>query len=169
MAKFATILRRRWPGLRRGIAFVALLNYLALAVGLPLPSCSYAAMGPDAGSSTPHPCSDHRCGCRSAEQCWKDCCCFSPAEKLAWARRRGITPPVFVVAEPEARPANTPSPVRKSCCSAQPVVVKSCCSAGAAKSTSEEAATAKPPRWISYLSAARCRGMQQAPSGSTCP
>ena len=162
MAKLATILRRRWPGFRRGIALLALVNYVALAAGLPLPSCSYAAIGAEAGSSTPHPCSGHRCGCGSAEQCWKSCCCFSTAEKLAWARRNGITPPSFVVAEPEPRPTGSRSPVRKSCCSAQPVVVKSCCSASAAVSTTEEVVPAKQPRWISYLAAARCRGAAAA-------
>lgn len=162
MAKFATILRRRWPGLRRGVALVALLNYLALAVGLPLPSCSYAAMESGVGSSTLHPCSGHRCGCGSAEQCWKSCCCFSTAEKLAWARRNGVTPPAFVVAEAELRPNGNRSPVRKSCCSARPVVAKSCCSTGASETATSTAAPVKQPRWISYLAAARCRGAAAA-------
>lgn len=154
-------MRRSWPGVRRGIALIALLNYLALAVGLPLPSCSYAATVNADGSLVLHPCSGHRCGCGSAEQCWKSCCCFSPAEKLAWARRNGVTPPAFVMAEPESRPTVSRSPVRKSCCSAEPVVVKSCCSKKAIE-TSTTASPVKEPRWISYLAAARCRGAAAA-------
>jgi hypothetical protein len=39
--------------------------------------------------SQPFPCQDRPCGCRSAEQCRKKCCCFTPAQKLAWAKRNG--------------------------------------------------------------------------------
>ncbi|MBA4019323.1 MAG: hypothetical protein C0483_19325 [Pirellula sp.] len=162
VAKFATILRRRLPGLRRGVALVALLNYLAQAVGLPLPSCSYAAMGAESGSSMPHPCSGHRCGCDSAEQCWKSCCCYSPAEKLAWARRNNITPPAYVVAESEVRPKSTRSPVRNGCCTSQRVVSKSCCSTVTQESAPRAVEPHQEPRGISYFAAARCRGVAAA-------
>ena len=47
--------------------------------------------------STPFPCMDSRCGCRTAEQCWKHCCCHTLEEKLAWAREHGVTPPDYIL------------------------------------------------------------------------
>lgn len=38
----------------------------------------------------PFPCQDRPCGCRSADQCRKKCCCFTPLQKMAWGKRHGI-------------------------------------------------------------------------------
>jgi hypothetical protein len=76
-----------WQPLRRLSAGVALLSYLAATIGVPLP----AAPSKDRG--IPFPCQDHLCGCHNAAECWAHCCCFSHAEKQAWARDHGITPP----------------------------------------------------------------------------
>jgi hypothetical protein len=43
----------------------------------------------------PFPCRNHPCGCQNAEQCWRNCCCFTPEEKLAWAEVHGIVPPPY--------------------------------------------------------------------------
>lgn len=43
--------------------------------------------------SIPFPCQDRPCGCGTAEQCWRACCCFSHKEKIDWARKNGVTPP----------------------------------------------------------------------------
>src|SRR5947209_2935483 len=67
----------------------ALIAYAAAALGCPLP----VASGPS--SSQPFPCQQHACGCRSAEACWKHCCCFSAEEKLAWARTQQVEPPPY--------------------------------------------------------------------------
>jgi hypothetical protein len=83
------------PG-RRLCAGVVLLAYLATASGVPLPLVE------DKDRSTPFPCMDHACGCRNAEECWRHCCCFTPEEKWAWARSRGIEPPAYA-----ARPADS--------------------------------------------------------------
>ena len=48
--------------------------------------------------SQPFPCQDRACGCRSAAQCWQKCCCFTNSEKVAWARKKKISLPKFVVA-----------------------------------------------------------------------
>src|SRR5919109_347313 len=74
---------------------LALLAYLAAASGFPLPAIATK------DQSQPYPCMDHPCGCLSAEQCWRHCCCFTPAQKLAWAETHGILPP------PYAEPART--------------------------------------------------------------
>src|SRR5262245_41643169 len=66
---------------------LALIAYLIGAVGVPMPVRAQKA------SATPFPCQNHICGCTTAEQCWRHCCCFSPEEKLAWARTHQVEPP----------------------------------------------------------------------------
>jgi hypothetical protein len=86
------LLRRipSWRSLpRRLCAGLTLLAYLATALGLPLP----AAGRPKDGE--PFPCQDHPCGCRTAEQCWRGCCCFTPEQRLAWAKANNIEPPAY--------------------------------------------------------------------------
>jgi hypothetical protein len=83
--------RSRRP--RRLTALVALVAYLLAATGMPLP---IAVARHD---SRPFPCQHHSCGCSSAEQCWKQCCCYTPRQKLAWAHRHGVEPPTALVAE----------------------------------------------------------------------
>lgn len=61
---------------------------------LPLPVALVSPVEKD--SSEPYPCQRRACGCRPAEQCWKKCCCFANAEKVAWARANGVTPPAYV-------------------------------------------------------------------------
>ena len=43
-----------------------------------------------------HPCEGHACGCGSVHDCWTNCCCHTPEERLAWAIREGVQPPAFV-------------------------------------------------------------------------
>ncbi|HEY2760701.1 MAG TPA: hypothetical protein VGI75_08155 [Pirellulales bacterium] len=51
----------------------------------------------------PYPCMNHPCGCPSAEECWRHCCCFTLTERLAWAREHHITPPDYALAEARAK------------------------------------------------------------------
>lgn len=85
-ARFA--LSRRLAGLVTLIGICASLFPLAI---------SRPAAG-EKDPSRPFPCQNRPCGCRSAEQCWKNCCCFTNAQKLAWARTHGVKPPAFVIA-----------------------------------------------------------------------
>ena len=71
-------------------AGVTLFAYLVASLGLPLPA---GAAPKDAGQ--PFPCQDHPCGCRTAEQCWQKCCCFSPEDRFAWAREHNVQPPSY--------------------------------------------------------------------------
>ena len=71
---------------------------ILLAVGccamwLPVPQLS----SPEKDRSEPYPCMDRPCGCASAEQCWKKCCCFTNQQKIAWAERAGVKVPEYVV------------------------------------------------------------------------
>jgi hypothetical protein len=59
---------------------------------------------------------DRACGCHDAASCKQHCCCFSDAEKLAWAAERHVDPAPFVSrTEGTARVASEPG----SCCASQ--------------------------------------------------
>lgn len=79
---------------RQLTGLVVLLGMCASLVPIPLSSGSTGKKD----LSQPFPCQHRSCGCRTAEQCWKRCCCFSNAQKVAWAREQRVTPPDFVVA-----------------------------------------------------------------------
>lgn len=84
-----------------------LLALVVVCAGLPFSTTSASATREnDAASnapkaagkdlSRPFPCQDRPCGCRSAAQCWKRCCCFTNRQKVAWARRHSVILPEFV-------------------------------------------------------------------------
>ena len=76
----------------RGLTVVLALAYLLAMVGTPWPTSSVTP------GATPFPCQGHRCGCQSAEQCWANCCCFTPEQRMAWAREHLVEPPAELVA-----------------------------------------------------------------------
>jgi hypothetical protein len=88
------------------------------SVGVPLPAQTARKSG------DPFPCQHCACGCKDAESCWRNCCCHTNSEKLAWAKRHGVKPPAFVIAA--AR--------QEECCDEGHV--KACCKSAKAKSTS---------------------------------
>jgi hypothetical protein len=83
---------RFWPCLtQRLTAGLLLIVYLTTSAGfLPLPS--FASKKKD---SRPFPCQDHPCGCATAEDCWRHCCCFTPEERWTWAREHNVQPPEY--------------------------------------------------------------------------
>jgi hypothetical protein len=160
MGKLLRKMRRRLG--RSAIAAATLAAVAACAVGVPQPavvSKSHAER---------FPCENHACGCADAESCWRDCCCFTDREKLAWAERVGVTPPAFVAAAArkesgELCRAESPTGGAKSCCSRQ----ASCCSSsgagGESEQTAESSVAAKSPSrqggWIMLHAAMKCRGL----------
>jgi hypothetical protein len=60
---------------------------------MPIPISTFSVLDKD--NSQPFPCQSCACGCRTAEQCWTNCCCFTPAERFAWAEKNGVTPPWY--------------------------------------------------------------------------
>ncbi len=121
---------------RRVTAWAMLALYALVASGLPLPVAA-----PPAGSaaekklagkdrSKPFPCMDKACGCDSAERCFTNCCCNTPAETLAWAKARGIEPSVIDALTRRVAVA-APAASSSGCCSAPNAATPepSCCSA----------------------------------------
>src|SRR5262249_28300736 len=88
------------------------------------------------------PCQGRPCGCASAADCWQgDCCCFTLAEKVAWADAHGVEPP----AHARERAA--------ACCSHG-----SCCSEPTPGCRACAARARSAPAVIPTLFAARCGG-----------
>ena len=163
-----------WRALpRRLCAAVTLCAYVVTAFGIPLPAP--AARARQAGEA-PFPCQDHACGCHTAEQCWKSCCCFTPAQRWAWAKQQQVEPPDYAAPPTSggwrtvrARDKDTPV---KSCCSTKPAPAEPapCSSGGCSHSqpspddqdTPTTAADTDSPagtRWVPAASALKCRGL----------
>lgn len=113
--------RRFWIALRYRLGVLGVcLAYVLAALQIPLPVFVHKKNG------QAFPCQDHLCGCQTAEQCWSNCCCFTPEERWAWARAHNVEPPAYAekpadkpVAQgwntAKLRDRNTPA---KSCCCA---------------------------------------------------
>lgn len=101
------------------IAVIGTLCALALPLPLGL-SVRLNESGKDC--SEPFPCQNRPCGCQSAEQCWKKCCCFTNTQKVAWAKANNVTVPEFVLvaARKEAATTRDQQQTVASCCSANP-------------------------------------------------
>jgi hypothetical protein len=131
----------RNAAVHRFVAWLSIVGYALLASGLPLP---WGVVVPGGASptvekrlaakdrSTPFPCIDKPCGCVTAEQCFSNCCCNTPAETLAWAKAHDVDPAVIAALQRRAAAPAVTTASASSCCSVKKQ--ESCCS-----STSEPA------------------------------
>ena len=144
------------------LTWLAILGYGVLALGLPLP----AGMGPKGAGgldvagviaakdrSVAFPCMNSPCGCASADQCFRECCCTTLAERLAFARRHRLE--AGLIAALEARMLGAGELVERKpqgacCASDRPAKPKSCCerepqapAAAAEKNCCDDAVTAE--------------------------
>jgi hypothetical protein len=141
--------------------WMSVVLYSVLTIGLPIPAGSMPVTGEI------FPCMHHRCGCLSAEQCWRDCCCLSLEERLVWAKENGVTPPEYVLAEERSRGLlGSRSKPKCSCCAA--VRTRSCCESSPkgdccrAEEQSQKKSHAKASSvdgGIVLLEALKCRGV----------
>ena len=98
------------------------------------------AVTPSGTAGSRFPCDGHACGCQSANDCWTGCCCLSPAQRMAWAKANGVTPPTALVklvdddAKTKPKHACCDGP-GGSCCQRQ-LTTASCCSQKAEKKES---------------------------------
>lgn len=80
--------------IRRLVSAIVLTVFMMASIGvMPNPTSLARWFG---GASERHPCEGHACGCGNAHDCWTDCCCHTPEQRLAWAIREGVQPPAFV-------------------------------------------------------------------------
>lgn len=145
---------RRLLAPRRTFVAACVVAHLASTFGFPVSPAPTKAT-----ASRPFPCQHHRCGCASADQCWRSCCCMSTREKLAWARAHGVTPPDFVVGdarldEPSFAVAegHAPDSPGNACCSKSKrnPSKSSCCKRMPATERVE---------WVLGMQAQKCRGL----------
>lgn len=101
-----------WRPLRHRLFSLMLLLCVCASVA-PIPLASPTR--PEKDTSRPFPCQNRPCGCRSAEQCWKQCCCFTNAQKIAWARANQVAAPDYVHVA-AAQESKAPVVSRRSCC-----------------------------------------------------
>ena len=113
-------------------------------------------------SSEPFPCQNRLCGCRSAEQCWKKCCCFNNGQKVAWAKANKVKVPDFVLAA--AKKEDLTCEVAKSTCchkAKTPTIAKSHCCGSCASSVEKPPASRKRPassKWVMAVYASEFQG-----------
>ena len=81
---------------------------------VPIPFSLIRAVG-EKDRSQPFPCQDRPCACRTAEQCRKKCCCFTPQQKQAWAKRHGVK--AFEASVVETKSGTKSPRTRQGCCS----------------------------------------------------
>ena len=94
------------------VAVAVMLAILAASLGMPV------FIQPQQDASRPYPCMHHRCGCLSADDCWRGCCCMTQAQKLAWAKDHGVTPPDYALAQADKKENDnsTGSAACRACC-----------------------------------------------------
>lgn len=148
--------RQIWRRMRgRVVGAATLAAVAACAVGVPMPTSVFKPH-----SDQRYPCEHHACGCVDATACWRDCCCMSHGQKLAWAQREGVTPPAFLAAlaarEIIAEKADS-KPKCSHCCEAKPQVERDAACANDAGAVPE-----RPPRGLGFVmlhEAMKCRGL----------
>ncbi|MGO8745705.1 MAG: hypothetical protein ACLQNE_06920 [Thermoguttaceae bacterium] len=86
--------------LRRPFAWLLIAQQLLAGAGMSLP-CPAAA----AGSAERCPFEHCGCACRSAEQCWAHCSCFTYQEKVEQGPQYGVAVPECVVAAAKRKAA----------------------------------------------------------------
>lgn len=91
-----TLSRRQKPERSRTARRISVALLVAVCAAQ-LPVLQHDAVEKD--RSTPFPCQHRACGCRSVSHCWAQCCCFTPAQKIAWAMQRGLAVPKDVLAQ----------------------------------------------------------------------
>lgn len=79
----------------RWIVGLGLVGFLVVNTGLPVVR-PVAPRGKD--KSKPFLCQDRPCGCMSADECLRGCCCFSARQRLAWAKANNIEAPHELIA-----------------------------------------------------------------------
>ncbi len=119
---------------RRCLCVVLLIAFGATAAGIPLPIGRPIL----SKSNELFPCAGSSCGCRTADQCWHSCCRNTLKQRLGWARKHGVRPPGFAIAEARAagidmawlktaRPAATTCAAPGCCHAKHATSTRACC------------------------------------------
>jgi hypothetical protein len=72
-------------------AIIWCLAAILLLASVPLPIANRSVESKDL--SEVYPCAHSACGCKSAEQCWRSCCCHTIEQRLEFAAKHNIKLP----------------------------------------------------------------------------
>jgi hypothetical protein len=106
-----------------GVLTAVAVAVATLGIPLPVPFSKDIAQA--------FPCMNCSCGCVNAEMCWRQCCCYTNAEKLTWASQHGVRVPEFVLEQVAAELKLGPTQLAdvKPCCRQRILAAqaRSCC------------------------------------------
>lgn len=148
--------------------------FVLCAVLLPMPVSLRSTDGVEKDLSQPFPCQNRPCGCRSAEQCWKKCCCFTNSQKVAWAKANGVSLPDYVMAAAEKETATVKKPCVLCSKTKENGSRAKCDESITAARNEQQTATPQIPKvtartktskWVLTVYASECQGQ---PSSSMC-
>jgi hypothetical protein len=134
-----------------------LVSYLTTTLGISFPQPVRKT------SDIPFPCQDHPCGCLSAEDCWRHCCCFTAEDHLAWARANKVEPPSYAQ-QPATSGWRTARLRDKAQKKADP---PSCCVSPASNRTCSPGGESKPGSTCPHCSQQSGKP-NESPTGSCC-
>jgi len=131
-----------------------------LAALLPIPLVSFAPHQVK-DLSRPFPCQNRPCGCMSAAQCKKKCCCFTDEQKLAWAKRNGVDASEVVASTRKCHTASESAP--HVCCTIKNVAK------GPVANRQPKAKTTSKPRYKVVIGSVAddCQGLAKTAAGQS--
>ena len=135
---------------------VGLLGFLVANTGLPLVQRCPLQLAKD--KSTPFPCQDRPCGCMSAEECFRGCCCFTARQRVAWAKEHDVAAPPELIAAAEHEHADGDDHEH----------AEGCCTAANAPATAGKASTAACAGCDDGHAAEKHSETHQAVAGQVC-
>jgi hypothetical protein len=131
-------------------AWVSAAVYLVIASGYPIP----APGGNGKDLSRPFPCMNCQCGCRSADECWHSCCCFTLVQRIAWAKENHVQPPEYALVQARAQGIDVDDCCSQSSGCCQHRASHSCCDCQPSKSQA-----ASQTYRLSLIKALQCSGV----------
>jgi hypothetical protein len=144
----------RVSNVRRLAAGLLIVQQLLTGTGVALPIPAAAAR-----SAERYPCEDCSCGCQSAEQCWRNCCCHTTQQKIAWAKQHGVAVPEFVLAAAREETAAVEKPKCRHCVRRADTQTNVSSTASRNRGHQDRAKCEKRrPTEFSWLNALRCHG-----------
>jgi hypothetical protein len=106
---------------------------------------------------------DCGCGCVNADMCWRDCCCHTNSQKLAWATQHGVKVPEFVLEQVAAETSTDSAELAevKPCCRQRVLTakVRSCCARKSGCCTETQAHEPPLIPGVLAIHSLKCRGL----------
>jgi hypothetical protein len=137
-----------------GILTAFAVAIATLGIPLPVPAIKDIAEA--------FPCMDCGCGCVNADMCWRQCCCYTNSQKLAWAAKHKVQVPEFVLEQVAAEIDTDPAELAqvKPCCRQRVLTAKSASCCDRQSGSCPEARPQNPPAIPGVLAihALKCQG-----------